>query len=100
MGQENLAWELLKPLYGLSTACKDWYRTIRNFLTDECGGRVTSLDKSVFFWAQEGFSYEYGRRHRAPNKANLENEFKVNEISQVRIKEQLWGSLPYMWMTC
>ena len=77
--QKNVAWELLKPLYGLSTACKDWYRTIRNFLTDECGGKVASLDKSVFFWTQEGFSYEYGRKFRDPNKTNLDkNEFKVN----------------------
>ena len=78
--QENVAWKLIKPLYGLSTACKDWYSTIRNFLTDECGGKVTSLDKSVFFWTQEGFSYEYGRKYRDPNKTNLDkNEFKVNE---------------------
>ena len=47
--QENVAWKLLKPLYGLSTACKDWYRTLRNFLIEECGGKATSLDKSVFF---------------------------------------------------
>merc|ERR1712112_657617 len=60
--------------------CMDWYRTISNFLTDECGGKVASLDKSVFFWTQEGFSYEYGRRYRDPNKNNIgKNEFKVNE---------------------
>ena len=77
--QENAAWGLLKPLYGLSTAYKNWYRTIRNFLTEECGGKVTSLGKSVFFWTQEGFSYEYGKKYRDPNKANHDkNEFKAN----------------------
>ena len=78
--QENVAWKLLKPLYGLSTACKDWYRTLRNFLIEECGGKVTSLDKSVFFWTKEGFSYDYGRNYRDPNRANLDNnEFKAND---------------------
>ena len=78
-GQDNLACGDNKALYGLSTVCKGWYRTIRNFLTDECGGEVTSLDKSVFFWAKEGFSYGYGRRYRNPNQANLDkNEFKAN----------------------
>ena len=50
--KDNVAWELLKPLYGLSTACKDWYKTIRNFLSKECGGKVAALGKSVFFWTQ------------------------------------------------
>ena len=44
----NFAWEILKPLYGLSTACEYWYKTIRNFLANEFGGNVTSLDKSAF----------------------------------------------------
>ena len=54
--QDNVAWELLKPLYGLSTACKDWYKTIRNFLSKECGCNVASLDKSVCFWDQKDFN--------------------------------------------
>ena len=99
--QENAGCELLKPLYGLSTTCKDWYRTIGNFLTGECGGKAASLDKSVFSWEQEGISYEYGRRYRDPNKTNLDkNEFEVNGISQTRRKEQRWGSLPNMWAAC
>ena len=38
----NSARKLLKPLYGLSTACKDWYRTIRDLLANECvwGGKL------------------------------------------------------------
>ena len=74
-----MACELLKPLYGLSTACKGWYRTLRNFSIEECGGKVASLDKSVSFWTKEGFSYDYGRNYRDPNRANLgNNEFKAN----------------------
>ena len=57
--KENVARELQKPLYVLSTACKDRYETIRDFLAHECGGEVTSLDKSVFFWTQQGFDYGY-----------------------------------------
>ena len=36
--KDNVARKLLKPLYGLSTACKDWYNTIRDFLSHEFGG--------------------------------------------------------------
>ena len=68
---------LLKPLYGLSTACKYWYKTIRGFLANECvcvcvGGSY-SLDKSVFFWTQHVFGYEYGGGFRDPNSPNLDN---------------------------
>ena len=37
VADDRVAWKLSKPLCGLSTACKDWYRTIRNFLSEECG---------------------------------------------------------------
>ena len=72
--QENAARGLLKPLYGLSTACKDWYETIRDFLANECGVcvGVTSLDKSVFFRPQRGFGYGYGGDFRYPNSPNQE----------------------------
>ena len=40
------------------------------------GGKVTSLGKSVFFWAKQGFNYEYGKEFR-------------DKIRQIRIKETL-----------
>ena len=66
---DKVAWGLLKPLYGLSTSCKDWYETIMNFPSEECGGKVTSLDKSVF-WTQQGFRYNYGKDFRDKNLIN------------------------------
>ena len=51
----NAARKLLKPLYGLSTACEDWCGTIRYFLAKECAADVTSLYKSVFFRIRQGF---------------------------------------------
>ena len=67
---------------------------IKNFLTDECGGNATSLDKSVFFRTQEGLSYEYGRKFRDQNRSNLgENEFKVNEIPPSGEKRKVMGPI-------
>ena len=37
VADDKIAWELPNPLYGLSTACKDWYKTIRKFSPEECG---------------------------------------------------------------
>ena len=34
VGKENIAWEILKPLYGLSTSRKDWCETIRGVLDE------------------------------------------------------------------
>ena len=34
----DVAWKLLKPLYGMSTACSDWREAIRDFLANEWGG--------------------------------------------------------------
>ena len=58
--EDNVAWGILKHLYGLSTDCKDWYKTIRVVPAIEFGGGVTSLDKSVCFWTKKGFEYGYG----------------------------------------
>ena len=32
--KDNVDWEILKPLCVLSTACKDWCETIRDFLAN------------------------------------------------------------------
>ena len=58
--KDNIAWKLLGPQYGLITARKDWYGTIRDFLAEECGLEVTPLAKSVFPRTQQGFGYGYG----------------------------------------
>ena len=53
--KDNVAWKLLKPLYGLSTACKDRYATIRDFIPNEFGGKATSFGKSVFLLGSTRF---------------------------------------------
>ena len=60
----------LKPLYGLSTACKDWCKPIRDFL-EKSAGEVTSLDKSVCFWTRQVFDYGYGGEFRGTDPPNL-----------------------------
>ena len=43
-------------------------------------GGVTSIDKALFFWAQQGFGYGYGRGFRDQNTPNLDKGIlKVNE---------------------
>ena len=39
-------WELPKPLYGLATACREWYGDLKISLTG-LGGEVAILEKSV-----------------------------------------------------
>ena len=55
----KVAWELLRPLYGLGAACKDWYKTITNFLSGKCGCKAASSGKSAFLWSQQVPNYEY-----------------------------------------
>ena len=38
--KDNVDRKLLKPLYVLSTACKDWYKTIRHFLATQRGVKL------------------------------------------------------------
>ena len=53
--KDNIARKLLKPLYGMGTACKDWRKAARDLLANgRRGGEVTSVDKSVFFWTPQG----------------------------------------------
>ena len=60
---------------------------MRNYLTQECGGKCTTLDKSVLFWAQKGFGYEYGTGLRDKDIANLDkNIFKAHESFETEEK--------------
>ena len=38
------------------------------------GVKVTAMDKSVFFWAQQGFGYGYGGKFRDPNSPSHDKE--------------------------
>ena len=93
MEKDNVTRKLLNPLYGLSTACKDWYETIRDFLSNECvGWGVTSLDKSVFFRTQQGFDYCYGEGFRGKNTPNLyKGILKVGENFETRDTRKVLG---------
>ena len=78
-GRKNAACGVLKPLYGLSTACKGWYRAVSNFLAQECGGKVASLGKSVSSWAPGGTFVRIQKETPAPEQSqSRQNEFKVN----------------------
>ena len=61
--KDNVAWELLKPLYGLSTDCGDWYKTIQDFLADECfgGGCVLPWIHRYSFGLNKGLGMVMGR---------------------------------------
>ena len=48
-----------KPLYGVATACKERYGTLRNFLVSN-GGEADLLDRSVGCWSGESFNYGFG----------------------------------------
>ena len=60
-------WELLKPLYGLATACEECYGALRDFLMGVgvlvvvVVGGATLLDKSVIPRGKKSFSYGFGK---------------------------------------
>ena len=87
----------IKPLYGLSTACRDWCEAIRDFLENVCvcvGGVVTSVGKSIFFWDQQGFGYGYGGEFRDPNSANLDKGIlKANGNFETIDKSKVMGAI-------
>ena len=88
-------------MYALSTSCKDWYKTIRNLLSVECGGEVTSLDKSVSFWTRQSFKYEYGRDVRDKNPMNLDQGvFEINDFPKQMEEEMPSVPFRYMWVIC
>ena len=39
---------MVRPLYGLSTVCKEWYIALKRAMVKDTGGEATSRDKSVF----------------------------------------------------
>ena len=51
----------------MSTEREDLCKTVRDFLAKERGGEVTSLDKSVFFCAHQGFGFGNGENFRDLN---------------------------------
>ena len=58
----------------------------------ERGAGVTSLDKSVFFWTQQGFDYGYGVKFRDPNPPNLDKGIlKINENFEAIDKRKVLG---------
>ena len=58
----------------------------------ECGGKVTSVDKSVFFWTHQGFGYGYGKGFRGQNTPNLGNGIlKVGEGFETRERRVVIG---------
>ena len=92
VANSNIARKLLKPLYGLSTACKDWYKTIRDFLAKECGPDVTSVNESVFSPTQQGFDYGYGVKFRDPNLPHPDiGILKVNDNFETDDKREVLG---------
>ena len=87
----------------MGTDCKDWYKTIRNFLSSECGGGANSIDKTVFLSDSTKFGYEYGVGFRDKNTSNLdhgilkvEENFETGEqrnaIGLVSIRDDLLNS--------
>ena len=47
------------------------------------GRKLLPLDKSVFFWTQQGFGYGYGKGFRDQNTPNLDKgALKVGECSE------------------
>ena len=58
----------------------------------ENAGGYTTLGKSVLFWAQRKFGYEYGTGFRGKNLTNLDiNMFKANADFGTK-EEKSWGS--------
>ena len=55
-------------------------------------GGVTPLDKSVFFWTQQGFYYGYGVGFRGENTSNLDSGIlKVGENFETREQRKAIG---------
>ena len=67
LGNGHGVWRTLGPMNKLEKREENKEKLVRNFLTQECGGKCTALDKSVLFWTQKGFGYEHGAGFRDKN---------------------------------
>ena len=56
----NGVWRTFEHVDNLEKRDENRGKLVRNSPTQECGGKCTALDKSVLFWTQKGFEYEYG----------------------------------------
>ena len=69
--------KLSKTLYGLATACKEWYLTLGDTHVEYLGVS-TSLDKGDYFWGEEDVAYNFGTGLR--DKCIGNNERWIFEI--------------------
>ena len=50
--RQGVIWSLLKPLYGLSDSCRNWYFTLKKAL-NELGLTISQYDKAMFYFRDE-----------------------------------------------
>ena len=82
-------WRVSGPIDKLEEKEVKNERLLKNFLTHECGGKGTTMDKSVLFWTRKVFGYNYGAGFRDRNPANLNNnELRANEDFETEEKEK------------
>ena len=92
--KENVAWGLLKPMYGIITSREVGRKSSRDFLEEERGGEVEQSVKSVFFWVQQGFRYGYGGRFRDPDQTNMDKGIlNVSENFETDEKRTAFGAI-------
>ena len=89
-------WKLSKPLYGLTTSCKEWYLKIGDFLVN-LGWVVALLDKAVFFWGSDD-CFTVPEKVGSANALNNERGvFEINEDSGPEEKRNAVGiSIPHV----
>ena len=72
--KETAIWKLTKPPYGLCAACKDWYITIRDTPSIDCGGVVITSGRSGFFATTKSrleFRKRFGRKSKSSNEPSI-----------------------------
>ena len=65
--------KFLKPLYGLSTVCKEWYLALRDDIVKDLGWKVTARDKSGFIRAASDCDYNFSKGSMGKCFGNNEN---------------------------